>query len=322
MKRWVIFVLILLISMSYALEDRLVIRVHTPSEITINLYQHLPPQEGYFINHSENVKVRVEGGTAVITPLTSFKGSETVIFAVNESALVEKEELYEASKVVNITQLIEEYPKIISSAKTSEVFNETLNLVPLLKNIKEKPIEKIYSKILEDHLFVIINDEVEINISLKEDIPSYSIQLISNQGQLDESALKLNVRKPILIALSIIVLALVLFAIKKATEGMKLKRIKPHRSIGISLNKTSKMPKATASAHVLYLTEKFFKDKFEIGSGSSTGDLENRLNKEKIRGNTKQEILFLFNKIKEGALSEHETELAKRYLKKALKNIQ
>lgn len=320
MKRWIILIVLLLIPFSLAVEDRLVIRLHTPSELVINLYKHLPVQSSYFINHTENVRVTVKDGTATITPLIQFKGSETIIFAVNESTITEKEELFEASKVVNITRLIEDYPKIISSAKTKEVFNETIDISPLLQDIEEKPIEKLYSKILEDHLFVIINDEIEINISLKEDIPAYSIQLLSKQGSLDESALKLDVKKPIMIALVIIVIIILGFSIKKATEGFNFKKIKHKRTLQSELSRSKRLPKATASAHVMGLTETFFRKRLEITPDSSLSELNKKLHKEGIRGNLKQEMLFLFGKLKEGALSEHETELAKKYLKRALKS--
>ncbi len=316
----IISIIILLIPFSLALEDKLIIRLHSPNEVVINLYKHLPKQADYFINYTENVQVTVKDGTATITPLNSFTGSETVIFAVNESVLIEKEELYEASQVVNITKLIQDYPKIISSAKTREMFNETINLLPLLREIEEKPIEKIYSRILEDHLFVVINDEVEINVSIKDDVPTYSIQLLNKQGAVDESALKFNVKKPIMITLVILILIIIAFSIKKATEGLKFKKTKHEKTIKSGLTKIKKMPKATASAHIFYLIETFFQ-KLGITANSSLSELNNKLHKEGIEGNLKQEILFLFNKLKEGALSEHETELAKRYLKRALKVI-
>jgi len=317
--KWIILFILLLIPFSIALEDKLVIRLHAPQELSINLYRHLYKQPNYYVNHTDKVEVTIEKGTAKIIPIGRFTETQTIIFAINESVLEEKEELVPGiGKVINLTKLIQEYPRMVSESKTKEIFNETINFLPMLRNIEERPIEKLYSKILGDQLFVVINDEVEINISLKGE-PRYSINLLTGQGPLDEEALKLNLKKPLLIFLGILILIPFIIAIRKVAESSRIKKPKRRTTIKGALRKVEKLTKVTASTRVLELIESFFMSTLSITRSSSFTDLTRRLKKEKITGNLKQELIFLFEKLKEGALSEHETELAKKYLKRATK---
>ncbi len=315
MKRWFILIVLLLIPFSLALEERLVLRIHQDQNNTIIfLNDYLFPSEEYFVNHTDNIKTNIKNN--ILTINRTAGGVGTVIVAIKK-LLLEKEVAKKTTKrIVNITKIIERYPEIVSYEEKQQTFNTTINYLPFLDKIERQSIEKLHTEILENKLFLSINEEVNIQIIYdnKTDNFDYKLDIQLPQGTLDKKALKFKINKYILTFFILLILAIIIFALYQVYHQFNVFQTKrPKEKIKIS--------KKEEPSSLISKLEKYFINHLNISPTSSQLALEQKLKRKGIKGNRKQEILFLFKKLKEGELSEEEADLTKKYLKRILKGL-
>ncbi|MDD5332023.1 MAG: hypothetical protein PHE43_04380 [Candidatus Nanoarchaeia archaeon] len=326
MKRWVFSLIFILLisSMVYGATDRLVIRFHSTTEKQeIDLKQYLGYAPAYYYNITTNqATVTIDkDGIALIRGKAGFTGVETIIFSTNESMVYEKKEQKEDYTLLeNLTEaIIEEYPELITYKEVEKVFEGNLVDEILLKSIRRTEIEKITSELKEDELLVNVNDEALLMVAFENQTkPKLTIALFDDEAKVDESALRPNYLNMILIGLGIILAGgLILYRDRLFT----LLRSTKHRLVTRKKSLEKKLGEIRTGEDTKKVIEDVFIEKFGLNRFATPYEMENSLKKFNIRGNLKQEILFLYRKLNEEHLSNYEVQLIKRYLRKLNKKF-
>jgi hypothetical protein len=310
--------------MVYAATDRLVVRFHSTAEkqdIDLKLYLGKAPM--YYYNATQkNVIITVDQeGVAHISSKPGFEGVETIIFSTNESAIYEKQPQKEDYTFLeNLTEtMIEKYPTLVTDKDIQESLGGSLVDEILLKSIKKADLEKVTSEVKEDELMVNVNDEALVLVSFENQTkPKLTIVLFDEDAKVDENALKPDYKSYIIGGLIIIFVGFLMLYRDRLLTYFKRTR---YNLVTKKKTLSKKLNQAGTGREIKDVMEDLFKEKFGLTRYSTPYETELTLNRYKIKGNLKQEILFLYRKFNEEHLSKYEVELIKKYLKRLNKKL-
>jgi len=302
MKKVGIFVLslILLLPLSLAQEDiqqlqenELIVRFYSiGKQASIDLKSYLGEADEYlYIKSSENVTVTInqEAGIATLIANPGWTGIEIITFTTRKSELVTGE------KTVT--------PKTITQITDSEISNNFYDFTnKTFSNIKEnieiQAIKSIKTEIKDDQLIINLNDEAELFFAVSGNKPEVYLNiLIPNQGPSELEIFDTSGLYPYFTAFGLIVL---IFLFRNHIKSLLFKKkekinIKTKFLTGL-INITRMKNKKQKEEELLKLLRRFFKY-LKIKPNFTRVNIIKALEKGNIRGDLKQQIIYLFTKL-------------------------
>lgn len=321
MKKEVLFFLVLLLFLSLTLAQEIPIPrpenelrmkyISVAGSVTINLTRFLGSAKGdvYVFSAPPYIEVTIDqkSGIAKVKGIPGWFGSDIIIFKINktEEGLI----LGEGKAAKPLLDIPDsEIAKLFNYNLARDSFNI------LSRTVGQEVIRNVQARIERDKVLVMINKDIELsadtskNPEIKVDIITGNLSAIAIKPILEESEGYLI---GIIVFFIYVGIAIILFFSIKYTikyifsispRGKQILKVESNKSI--IYNELKQIEHAgdleEASRALSFVINEFFIRYFYIGLSSNLFELNNELERRRIRGNLKQDIISFFEKYQSG----------------------
>lgn len=257
-------------------------------QASIDLKRYIGDADEYFFIASRNVTITIDqkNGIATIIANPSWEGVETIRFTTSKPA-----------PLIMFREKSDE--KIITDPDIAKVFHGLINnsFASIVSTLETATIRSIDARIEENQMIINLNDEAELFFIITEEKPETTLSiLIPNKGPPKIAAFDVSRLNPYMIALLFIILVFIFRRqIKKSLFTTEIE-IDLKSKLLTELIDVQRIEDATQREEELFrLIDRFFKI-FGVKKGFTRIDLNRVLERRNIRGDQKQEIIYLASK--------------------------
>src|SRR3989344_3518874 len=300
-KAWFLAVfLILLFNLVIAQEENqeivsgneLLVRFHSfGKQASIDLKRYLGESEEYYYSASKNVTVTIdqENGIATLIAKPGWEGVETIRFTTSKPA-----------SLIKFRENPEE--RIITDSDIAKIFQELINKTfsNIIGGVELQNVRYIDTKLEGGEIIINLNNEAEIFFGVSGNKPETTLNiLIPNAGPPEIKSFEVSKLNPYVIALlSLIFIFIFRKQVKRLLFSKEIEIDLKNRML-IELFNIQKLKDQKEKEERLYhLLNKFF-NILDISQKSSPLELNKFLEKRNIKGDLKQQVIYLFSKYSE-----------------------